>query len=63
MPEQRDVRPWVASVARPVEVDLVKPVFDAETRLLGRLFARGGREGFEARARRPAAAVGDEEEG
>jgi hypothetical protein len=42
--------------------DQVKPVFDAETRILGRLFARGGREGFEARIRGPKVAVADEEE-
>jgi len=61
MPD-RGVRPWVEPAAR-METDQVRPVFSEETRILGRLRYRDGRESWEPRISRPAAAVADEGEG
>jgi hypothetical protein len=61
MPE-RGVRPWVEPAAR-MESDQVRPVFSEETRILGRLLYRDGRESWEPRIRRPAGAVAEGDEG
>jgi hypothetical protein len=60
MPE-RGVRPWVEPAAR-MEADQVRPVFSEETRILGRLRYRDGRESWEPRIMRPAVAQAVEDE-
>jgi hypothetical protein len=56
MPEH-GVRPWVDPRAARMAAELVRPVFDAEAQILGRLVYRDGKERFEPRLRGPKASV------